>query len=177
MRLHPGDWAYVKFGVDGLFLHGTPDMHVSDNIIANLADGELVLILANPTCSYRWLMWEAQSANGLTGWISESDGEDFWLEPFPSWSACRGAAPSYLLKGEQAMVAPYPPDANRLRAEPSKDAERTGTIQPGEKVHVLDGPQCSEFTTWWLVKSLSSGAQGWTAEAGGSEHWMLPVVR
>ncbi len=176
-RLHKGDWTYIKYGVDGLFLRSTPDVHVEDNIIANLADGELVLILGNPTCSYRWLMWEAQASNGLTGWISESDGEDFWLEPFPSWNACRGAAPSYLQKGEQAMVAPYPPDANRLRAEPSKDAERIGTIQPGEKVRVLDGPQCSEFTTWWLVEALSSGAQGWTAEAGGAEHWMLPIPR
>ncbi len=141
----------MKFGVDGLFLRGTPDVHVADNIIANLADGELVLILANPTCSYRWLMWEAQASNGLTGWISESDGEDFWLEPFPSWSACRGAAPSYLLKGEQAMVAPYPPDANRLRAEPSKDTERTGTIQPGERCACSMGRSAPNTRPggWW----------------------------
>jgi serine/threonine protein kinase len=176
-RLHKGDWTYVKYGVDGLFLRSTPDVHVSDNIIANLADGELVLILGNPTCSYNWLMWKAQASNGLVGWISESDGEDFWLEPFPSWNACKGAAPSYLLKGEQALVAPYPPDANRLRAEPSKNAERTGTIQPGEKMRLLDGPQCADSTTWWLVESLKTGDQGWTAEAGGSEHWLLPVPR
>ena len=174
-RLHKNDWTYIKYGVDGLFLRSSADVHVSDNIIANLADGELVLIVDNPTCSYNWLMWEAQASNGLFGWISESDGEDFWLEPFPSWSACSGAAPSYLLKGEQAMVAPYPPDANRLRTGPSKGSERTGTIQPGEKVRVLDGPECGEGTTWWLVESLSSGAQGWTAESGGAQHYLIPV--
>jgi serine/threonine protein kinase len=176
-RLHPGDWTYVKYGVDGLFLRNSADVHVSDNIITTIQDGELVLILGNPTCSYKWLMWEAQTSNGQSGWVSESDGEDFWLEPFPTWNACQGAAPSYIVIGEDAMVAPYPPDANRLRAEPSKNAERTGTIQPGEQVRVFDGPQCSDGTTWWLVQSNSSGAQGWTAEAGGSEHWLLPIPR
>jgi uncharacterized protein YgiM (DUF1202 family) len=73
------------------------------------------------------------------------------------------------------MVAPYPPDANRLRTGPSKSAERTGTIQPGEKVRVLDGPECGDGTTWWLVESLSSGAQGWTAESGGAQHYLIPV--
>lgn len=56
---------------------------------------------------------------------------------------------------------------NRLRAEPSVDAEQVGFVDPGVIFdRVLTGPACSGTYVWWLVES--DGVVGWTVESDAS---------
>ena len=64
-------------------------------------------------------------------------------------------------------------DANRLRAEPSTDAETLGFI-PGEaSFDVYAGPVCADDFVWWQVGY--DGQIGWTVE-GNDEYWIEPLT-
>jgi len=65
---------------------------------------------------------------------------------------------------------------NRLRAEPTTDAELIGDIQPGRVIdEVLSGPACNNGIVWWEVDF--DGARGWTAESDFSlgEYFLEPA--
>lgn len=70
-----------------------------------------------------------------------------------------------------------PGDANRLRAEPNRNASQITTL-PGEHYfHVLDGVACADGFTWRQVE-FSDGTQmvqGWTVEANATEYWLENV--
>ena len=76
-----------------------------------------------------------------------------------------------LIRGLQGRVLPG--DANRLREEPTTDAETLGFI-PGEATFmVFDGPVCADGFVWWQVGY--DGQIGWTVE-GNDEYWLEPVT-
>jgi hypothetical protein len=174
-RLHQGDWAYISYGGGHNDIRSTPDTHPSDNVIGEAQEGELLLIVGGPECNYGWILWEVQTANGIRGWTPESDGKEFWIEPFPAWKPCPSSPPSDLVVGEAALVAPFPPDANKVRQQPGTDGVQIGTVLPGERVAILDGPACEDNIVWWRIRSLKSGVEGWTAEGRPSADWLIPV--
>lgn len=66
-----------------LSLYAEPSLESS--VIAQLQDGSIVDIIGNPACfngdSYSRL-WQAQLANGMTGWAVEANTTNYYLEPF-----------------------------------------------------------------------------------------------
>jgi hypothetical protein len=67
-----------------------------------------------------------------------------------------------LVVGGMAYLADQ--EANNLRLSPGSDGLRTGRIQPGERVVILDGPVCADGFVWWDVQLLDTNLVGWTAE-------------
>ncbi len=65
---------------------------------------------------------------------------------------------------------------NRLRTEPTTDAEIIGEIQPGRTLNaILDGPACNEGYVWWQVNI--DDTIGWTVESdlNGNAYYIEPV--
>ncbi|MBI9048712.1 MAG: SH3 domain-containing protein [Anaerolineaceae bacterium] len=87
---------------------------------------------------------------------------------------CEGEFVSRLSVGMEARVSEYPPYANRVRSKPEKDGSIIGYIDPGEKVEILEGPNCSDEWVWWKVKSVETGIIGWTAEGDDDVYWLTP---
>jgi hypothetical protein len=87
---------------------------------------------------------------------------------------CDNGFVSRLAVGMTARVSEFPPYANRVRAKPEKDAEMIGSIEPGEPITILEGPECTEDWVWWKVKSIETGLIGWTAEGDKDEYWLTP---
>lgn len=83
---------------------------------------------------------------------------------------CAGSLPSRLVIGEQAQVTPG--DANRIRDEPSLDAEQIGEIPAESIFNVLAGPVCADNFTWWQVDY--NGFIGWTVEGDHDTYWTMP---
>jgi serine/threonine protein kinase len=175
-RLKTDDWVFISFGGGHNDIRSTADTHSSTNTIGEAQEGELLLVTGGPECNYGWILWEVQTSSGLSGWTPESDGKDFWLNPFPSWEACPDSLPSYLVKGVTAMIAPFPQVANKIREGPGTDYSETGSLNPGEMVMVLDGPHCASHYVWWRVRSMSSGMEGWTADGNSQSHYLIPLV-
>ncbi len=98
----------------------------------------------------------------------------FTATPQRPWSACPDSPLSQLRVGNAAYVSFDPPLANRVRAEPNRQARRVGQIEPGEIVLVLEGPACADAWVWWKVQSNSTGLLGWTAEGDENDYWLLP---
>lgn len=92
-----------------------------------------------------------------------------------AYSACPNAYPSVLHMGDVAMVSIDPPKENNLRDKPSTEAPITGTIEPGEKVNIIGGPECMNVYVWWKVTSQSSTRTGWTAEGDWNDYWLVKV--
>ena len=176
-RLRQGDWAFVSFGGGHNDIRSTPDTHPSDNVVGEAQEGELLLVLDGPECNFGWILWEVQTAGGFRGWTPESDGNEFWLDPFPSWNPCTSAPPSDLVVGELALVAPFPPDANKVRQQPGSGGSQIGTIQPGERVEIMQGPACEDNIVWWWIRSQQTGLEGWTAEGRSGTDWLIPTPK
>jgi sugar lactone lactonase YvrE len=87
---------------------------------------------------------------------------------------CENEFVSRLSVGMEARVSEYPPYPNRVRKEPSKDADIVGQIEPGEQIVIRDGPSCDEDWVWWKIESVETGLKGWTAEGDGTEYWLTP---
>jgi hypothetical protein len=92
-----------------------------------------------------------------------------------AYSACPNAYPSVLHLGDVAMVSTDPPIENNLRDKPSTESPITGTLEPGEEVNIVGGPECMNVYVWWKVTSRSSTRTGWTAEGNWNDYWLVKV--
>lgn len=92
----------------------------------------------------------------------------------PAYEACESAYLSRLHVGDNAKVASYPPESNRVREQPNLTSETVGFIKPGEGMVILDGPTCNNNWVWWKVQS-EKGLIGWTAEGDEDNYWLEPV--
>lgn len=88
---------------------------------------------------------------------------------------CEDGPLSRLAVGMRAIAPVQPGLPIRLHKETGKDSEITGYIQPGQRVEILEGPQCMDSWVWWLVKNQVNHASGWAAEGDASEYWLIPV--
>ena len=92
-----------------------------------------------------------------------------------AYTACPNAYPSVLHNGDVAMVSLNPPIENNLRDKPSTESPITGSLEPGEVVNIVGGPECMNVYVWWHVVSRSSGREGWTAEGDWNNYWLVRV--
>jgi hypothetical protein len=93
------------------------------------------------------------------------------------WQACSGTYLSRLRVGDRASVSTDPPLPNRVRSEPDTDSNILGYLQVGEKMEILDGPECKGGWVWWYVQSLDTTMLGWTAEGDDTNYWLVPLPR
>ena len=93
-----------------------------------------------------------------------------------SQAICPGALVSRLQVGQLGVVNLDPPVANRVRREPSRNAEIVGHIIPGEKFKVMEGPRCADDWSWWRVRSLEQDLEGWTSEGDAEVYWLVPLL-
>ncbi len=98
-------------------------------------------------------------------------------DPTPpvSWRLCPGGLESRLDVGRKAQVTIDPPTPNNVRQYASKAAKLLGQIQPGEEIEIIGGPICDKGLTWWEIRSLKSGLQGYTLEGDLKAYWLVPV--
>jgi hypothetical protein len=134
---------------------------------------------STPDGRYIAIPMKNQDAIGYSFFFSESNcfivtSGNPTPTPKPTEFACYGAPETRLKVGDIASVSLVPPDPNTVRKEPNKKAQKLGSIQPGEKVEILDGPICANNWVWWKVKSLESGLTGWTPEGDPKNYWLVP---
>lgn len=75
--------------------------------------------------------------------------------------------------GEGRVVAGGVP--NRVRIEPSVNANILFQLEPSTSFNIIGGPQCSEGVVWWMVQSALG--TGWTAESNvndGNAYYLEP---
>ncbi len=79
-RLHIGDKAMVSFvgGANGI-RYGR-DL-AEETVIGYAQPGAILEITNGPWCSRGWLVWMVKTADGLTGYTPEGDGNSYWLLP------------------------------------------------------------------------------------------------
>lgn len=174
-RVHVGDSVFVAQGGTGNYIRNSPNVSSDHNIISYVDQGGVLLVIDGPKCSYGWILWEVISEEGDRGWTAESDGDEFWLDIILTEQACPTALPTRLEKGDIAHVGVYPPNANVVRSQPDSDSSKVGTINPGERIEILDGYECGDGMVWWKIQSLKTGLEGWTSE-GGSDYWLFPEL-
>jgi sugar lactone lactonase YvrE len=88
---------------------------------------------------------------------------------------CPDAPYSRLAIGAEAVTPGEPALPNRLHKEPGKDADLSGYIQPGQRVKIIDGPQCADGWVWWKVHNEINQDEGWAAEGDSLEYWLIPL--
>lgn len=99
--------------------------------------------------------------------------------PLPSATPvpCPGLQPPRLSIGDTAFVIGGL-GVNALNSHPLRPSEhpgaseRIGSIEPGEQVRILDGPECGyeDGIVWWYVDF--DGLRGWTGESDLDNYWL-----
>lgn len=87
-------------------------------------------------------------------------------------SNCRDSYGFDFQIGDTVRVTEYPAQRNRVRVDPSQNAEGRGWLNPGEEVLIIGGPRCADGWIWWEVQSPSQNLRGWTAGGNGAEFWL-----
>jgi hypothetical protein len=130
-----------------------------------------------PYCIFPSLAYFHSSTGGImprSSWCYEVNSGNGKPTPLPGTFTCSGAPETRLEVGDTASVSLVPPDPNIVREGPGKDEDKIGKIQPGERVTILEGPECADHLVWWKVKSLKTGLTGWTAEGDMKNYWLVP---
>ena len=123
----------------------TPDRHATDSA-ATVVANQTQAAQATPT-SLHGSLWR----------------------PFPHCGESR------IRVGEWTRVSLYPPDANRVRDEPSmQTGQIVGHAKPGTVLQVLGGPECEGRMIWWWVRTQDGSLEGWTSEGEIGEFWLDP---
>jgi len=172
-HLHRGDSAYVSYGGGSNGIRSSPNVGNDNNIIGQAAEGEVMVIIDGPSCSYGWVMWKVVTANDVEGWTPEGDDNNFWLQPITSQRVCSNSMPTRLYVGARAFVGLYPPLSNNVRSSPGLSATLLGQIDPGGRMDIQEGPRCANNIVWWKVRA-STGLTGWTGE-GEDYYWLIPI--
>ena len=72
--------------------------------------------------------------------------------------------PEGLYVGGYAQVSGTGNDTLRLRSDPGLQATTLKTVPDGTQLLILDGPREADSITWWRLRDLSDGAEGWAAQ-------------
>jgi hypothetical protein len=90
------------------------------------------------------------------------------------WRPCQNTYLSRIHVDDVAYVSYYPPLRNFVRSSYSLSASKVGSIEPGEKIKIIDGPECADYMVWWEIRSLETGLIGWTSEGDKENYWLVP---
>jgi hypothetical protein len=72
--------------------------------------------------------------------------------------------PEGLYLGGQAQVFGTDGDSLRLRSDPGLQTTTLKTVPEGARLEILDGPRDVDGLTWWRLRDLADGAEGWAAQ-------------
>lgn len=173
MIQHPR-WSFFRMTVSGLILliftacggDGSPPGDIAPTSTSSPTSTPTVVLTITPTHAPTSTLEPTETAT---------------IAPTKTWTAtttpvtsCPGAPELVLKKYDWAMVSMQPPIPNKVRSQPSLDAEEIGQILPGEKMLVVDGPRCADGYSWWYVQSFN-GLEGWTAEGDAENAWLIPL--
>lgn len=87
---------------------------------------------------------------------------------------CPGTLPSRLSAGANAKVSDVVYILN-MREEPGVHSLVVGSLQPNDQVQVLnDTPVCADNYLWWHIQSTQDNLNGWAAEGGVDQYWLIP---
>jgi hypothetical protein len=78
-RLHVGAEAVVAANVGPLNLRALPA--VSTGIELQLYSGNVLVVLAGPSCNGHFNWWRVETRNGRRGWIAEGTWQRYWVVP------------------------------------------------------------------------------------------------
>jgi hypothetical protein len=84
--------------------------------------------------------------------------------PTPSPEPTASPTPEGLYAGGYAQVSGTQGDDLRLRSDPGLQTTTLKTVPEGARLHILDGPRDADGLTWWRLRDLSDGAEGWAAQ-------------
>jgi hypothetical protein len=156
---------------------GTNSTGSNSVVIGTIPPGGVFSVIQGPQCGTDGRWWWQVNYNGLIGWTAEGEGyNNYWVEPCHSGGVtCPGFMPSRLTPGGYGAVTTYPNLPNRVRSQPSFDAQTLGLIPAAGQFQIISGPHCAGRTAWWQVNY--HGLVGWTAEGQGSTYWLEPSAR
>jgi hypothetical protein len=91
-------------------------------------------------------------------------------------SNCPGSPNPSLITNSRAYVNEQMSSTLRVRTKPTTNTDVAGTLQPGEKIQITDGPICADGYWWWKMKSETQpNLLGWVAGGEGTTYWLLPA--
>jgi hypothetical protein len=82
-HLRRGMNAVLRAVTGGAALYITPDTRLSSNILINLKPGQQASIQGGPHCVRGALLRPVVTDAGLSGWVVETEGAVFFVEPAP----------------------------------------------------------------------------------------------
>ncbi len=171
-RVLPGDPNALRNGPD------TSNTQVIGRILGN----ERFWVLGPSICGTDRRRWYPVNANGILGWTAEGENATYWVEPlpsdlppivFPDPTTVDCNLPSRISVGDFVTLSPGP--SNNIRLRPSLDANVIGSFSTGNLMQVIGGSVCANGLRWWRVADALFN--GWTAEAGDTEYWLIPLVQ
>lgn len=173
-RLAAGEQAVVV-ATEPLNLRSTASS--SGSPLAQIQPETTVNVLEGPECDEAsGLAWWRIETRGLRGYVVESMGREYFLEPIVDSThvfECPGFMPSRLVAGEEGRVLPGA--ANNVRELPNPSGELVGKLEAGAEFTVIEGPECdSAGRAWWKVTNGSF--EGWTVEGQGSDYYLEPIL-
>jgi DNA-binding beta-propeller fold protein YncE len=89
------------------------------------------------------------------------------------WQPCPDAPASRLKIGDIAYVNKENDAEQRVRKDPTREADIIGTIRPGAAMDIIDGPTCADGWVWWNVRNAD--LTGWSAEGDKDGYWLMPL--
>jgi hypothetical protein len=84
--------------------------------------------------------------------------------PTPSLAPTDMPTPETLYVGGYAQVYGTEGESLRLRSDPGLQTTTLKTIPEGARLMILDGPRDADGLTWWRLRDLIDGAEGWAAQ-------------
>ena len=84
--------------------------------------------------------------------------------PTPSPAPSPSPTPEGLYVGGYTRVSGTGEDTLRLRSDPGLQTTTLKTVPDGTRLLIVDGPREAGGITWWRLRDLSDGAEGWAAQ-------------
>lgn len=157
-----------------------------DSLVRTVAPaGTPVQILSGGECVNGLKWWYVRViVVGVTyeGWMTESDGNDYWLIPRDLPNSEDGTlcgVPLRLAAGLRAVVnTGGVGEAIALRSSPDKDAPLLFSLVDNVPLVIEGGSVCADNLNWWRVSvQASSPVIGWMAEGSTGVGFWIRVVR
>jgi dipeptidyl aminopeptidase/acylaminoacyl peptidase len=105
--------------------------------------------------------------------VMKSDGDDKqMLGPKNLTGSDPVFSPVVPLELNKKYIVTVLGDKLLLRDKPSLTASYSQVFAPGAQLLTLEGPQMGGKDTWWRVKEVSTGLEGWVREGAG---WLRPA--
>lgn len=202
LNLHRGDIARVSNTDDRPNrLRVLPSL--SAWVMDSIPVGDLFEIGGGPRCADGIIWWRVSYQN-QTGWTAQGVAGTNYIElvtaaptatPRPTQTAtprvtpqptptvsptadnCSLAPDRQLEVRSWARVTYVDSRPSNLRTEPGLDSSIVTTINPGERVWVVNGPRCADGYRWWRVRY--NGQLGWVGDGvrnpnGSYQYYLVP---